>query len=178
VAATDNFRMFVAVAGPHGPADTTTTMADWCILAARSLAHQAAAPSRLASPDRSARTRTMRLMPRSSPVPLHRRWIADIIHVGRKGHTVGADLVVNVAAAAAARTARQSPVSWVSIWVRAVGLGPVRGSIWFDINELFDQFASRAIRQASAARFSILRIGSSPTPEPSSEARGRCSGIR
>jgi hypothetical protein len=64
----------------------------------------------------------MRLMPRSSPVPLHRRWIADIIHVGRKAHTVGADLVVNVAAAAAARTARQPPVSWVSIWVRAVGL--------------------------------------------------------
>ena len=64
----------------------------------------------------------MRLMPRSSPVPLHRRWIADIIHVGRKAHTVGADLVVNVAAAAAARTARQPAVSWVSMWVRAVGI--------------------------------------------------------
>jgi hypothetical protein len=63
----------------------------------------------------------MRLMPRSSAVPLHRRWIADIIHFGRKAHTAGADLVINVAAAAA-RTARQPPISWVSIWVRVVGL--------------------------------------------------------
>jgi hypothetical protein len=64
----------------------------------------------------------MGLIPRSSAVPLHRRWIADIIHLGRRAHTVGADLVVNVAAAAAARNARQPSVSWVSVWVRAVGL--------------------------------------------------------
>jgi hypothetical protein len=64
----------------------------------------------------------MPLMPRSSAVPLHRRWIADILHLGRQAHTVGTDLIVNVGAAAAARTARQPPVSWVSIWGRAVGL--------------------------------------------------------
>jgi hypothetical protein len=67
-------------------------------------------------------TQTMRLMPRSSAVPLHRRWIADIIHFGRKAHTVGAELTINVAAVAAARNTRQPPASWVSIWVRAVGL--------------------------------------------------------
>jgi len=64
----------------------------------------------------------MRLLPRSSPLPLHRRWIADIIHFGKKSHVVGADLVINVAPIAAARKVSPQPVSWVAIWLRAMAL--------------------------------------------------------
>jgi hypothetical protein len=63
---------------------------------------------------------------RSFRVPLHRRWTADIIHFGRKTHTVGVDTVVNLAAASAARRATTPPVSWVSIWIKAVALAAVK----------------------------------------------------
>ena len=59
-------------------------------------------------------TQTMRMTPRSSAVPLHRRWIADIVHLGRTPIRFGTDLLANVAAAA--RTAQQPP-PLVSIWV-------------------------------------------------------------
>jgi hypothetical protein len=64
----------------------------------------------------------MSWLPRSSSVPLQRRWIADIVHFGRKSHCVGCKWVINVAPAAAARKSRIPPVSWVAIWVRTIAL--------------------------------------------------------
>jgi len=79
----------------------------------------------------------MRFFPRSSSLPLHRRWIADIIHFGRRSHVVGADLVINVAAVAAARKASANPVSWVSIWLRATALA---GRKWPELRTSFLPF--------------------------------------
>jgi hypothetical protein len=64
----------------------------------------------------------MSWLPRSSSVPLERRWIADMVHFGRKSHCVGCNWVINVAPAVAARKSRNPPVSWVAIWVRAIAL--------------------------------------------------------
>lgn len=62
----------------------------------------------------------MSWLPRSLSIPLHRRWMGDIVHFGIKSQTVGCNWVINVAAAAEARKAGHPPVSWVAIWVRAV----------------------------------------------------------
>jgi hypothetical protein len=64
----------------------------------------------------------MKLLPRSSPVPLHRRWIGDVVHFGKKSHSVGCNWTINVASAAQARRTRNPPVSWAAIWVRAMAL--------------------------------------------------------
>ena len=63
---------------------------------------------------------------RSFRVPLHRRWTTDIIHFGRKAYIVGVDTVINVAAASAARGSTTPPVSWVSIWIKAVALAAIK----------------------------------------------------
>jgi hypothetical protein len=64
----------------------------------------------------------MSWLPRSSSVPLHRRWIGEIVHFGQKSHVVGCNWTINVAPVVAARKQQQPPVSWVAIWVRAMAL--------------------------------------------------------
>src|SRR5262249_5417226 len=64
----------------------------------------------------------MRWLPRSTSIPLHRRWMGDIVHFGMKSHTVGGDWIINVAPLVAARKERHPPVSWIAIWVRVVGM--------------------------------------------------------
>jgi hypothetical protein len=64
----------------------------------------------------------MSWLPRSSSVPLQRRWIADLVHFGMKSHGVGCKWIINVAPVAAARKSRNPPVSWVAIWVRTIAL--------------------------------------------------------
>jgi hypothetical protein len=64
----------------------------------------------------------MSWLPRSSSVPLQRRWVSDIMHFGKKSHCVGCKWVINVAPTAAARKSRNPPVSWVAIWVRTIAL--------------------------------------------------------
>jgi hypothetical protein len=59
---------------------------------------------------------------RWSPVPLHRRWMSDIVHFGKQSHVVAGNWTVNVAAVAAARKLTQAPVGWSAIWVKAVAL--------------------------------------------------------
>jgi hypothetical protein len=68
----------------------------------------------------------MRWLPRSSSVPPHRRWIADILHSGGTAHIVGADVAVNVAHIEAVRRSRPRPVSWVSISMRAAALAAAK----------------------------------------------------
>jgi hypothetical protein len=68
----------------------------------------------------------MRWMPRSSSVPLHRRWIADLLHSAGKAHIVGVDMVVDAARVEAARRSRPRPISWVSISVRAAALASMK----------------------------------------------------
>jgi hypothetical protein len=66
--------------------------------------------------------RHLSLSRRWSPVPLHRRWMSDIVHFGQTSHVVAGAWTVNVAAAAAARRLSQPPAGWGAIWVKAVAL--------------------------------------------------------
>ena len=59
---------------------------------------------------------------RWSPVPLHRRWMSDIVHFGRKSHVVAGNWTINVAAVATARKASHPLVGWGAIWVKALAL--------------------------------------------------------
>jgi hypothetical protein len=59
---------------------------------------------------------------RWSFVPLHRRWMSDIVHFGRQSHVVAGNWTVNVAAAAAARKRAHPPVGWGAIWVKAMAI--------------------------------------------------------
>lgn len=59
---------------------------------------------------------------RWSPVPLHRRWMRDVVHFGKKSHVVAGNWSINVAQVAAARKARRPPIGWGAIWVKAVAL--------------------------------------------------------
>ncbi len=63
---------------------------------------------------------------RYRPVPLHRRWINDIIHFGKKSHVMGVSWQINIAPVLAARAARQPAVGWAAIWIKALALVSVR----------------------------------------------------
>src|SRR5262249_17821424 len=76
----------------------------------------------------------MSWLPRSSSIPLHRRWMGDIIHFGMKSQTVGCNWIINVAAAAEARKTRHPPVSWVAVWVRAIAMA---GSKWPELRTCY-----------------------------------------
>src|SRR5262249_5960058 len=51
-----------------------------------------------------------------------RRWMADIVHFGKKSHVMGGSKIINVAPVAAARRSLGVRVSWAAIMVRTVGL--------------------------------------------------------
>jgi hypothetical protein len=55
-------------------------------------------------------------------VPLHRRWVNDIVHFGKKSHVIGCNWRINLAPALAARTAHQPVIGWTTMWVKALGL--------------------------------------------------------
>jgi hypothetical protein len=61
-------------------------------------------------------------------VPLQRRWMNDIIHFGKKAHLMGFAWRVNLAPLVAARAARQPPVGWTAIWMKALALVGARRS--------------------------------------------------
>ncbi len=63
---------------------------------------------------------------RWSSVPLHRRWMGDIVHFGKRSHVVAGNWTVSVAAAAAARRRRRPSVGWGAIWVKAAALASRR----------------------------------------------------
>jgi len=60
--------------------------------------------------------------PRTSLIPLHRRWVSDIVHFGMRTHPVGVNRIINVSAVAAARKQSQPLVAWAAIWIKAVAL--------------------------------------------------------
>jgi hypothetical protein len=55
-------------------------------------------------------------------VPLHRRWINDIIHFGKKSQVMGVTWRINVAPLVAARAGRQPAIGWAAIWMKALAL--------------------------------------------------------
>jgi len=55
-------------------------------------------------------------------IPLHRRWINDIIHFGKKAHIVGGTWRANLAPVVAARAAHQPLIGWGAIWMKALAL--------------------------------------------------------
>ena len=57
-----------------------------------------------------------------SPVPLHRRWMSDVVHFGKKSHVVAGNWTINVSPVAVARKLRRPPIGWGAIWVKAVAL--------------------------------------------------------
>jgi hypothetical protein len=59
---------------------------------------------------------------RYQSVPLHRRWMHDIIHNGKKAHVMGCSWRVNVAPLLAARGARLPPAGWTAIWMKSLAL--------------------------------------------------------
>lgn len=59
---------------------------------------------------------------RYRPVPLHRRWVNDLIHFGKKSHVMGYSGRVNLAPLVAARTAAQSTIGWTALWMKALAL--------------------------------------------------------
>jgi hypothetical protein len=59
---------------------------------------------------------------RWSPVPLHRRWMGDVVHFGKKSHVVAGNWSINVAQVAAARKTSCPSIGWGAIWVKAVAL--------------------------------------------------------
>lgn len=63
---------------------------------------------------------------RNRPVPLHRRWIGDIIHFGKKSHVMGVTWRINVAPLMAARGSGQPVVGWAAIWMKALALVSMR----------------------------------------------------
>jgi hypothetical protein len=73
-----------------------------------------------------AKIAAMHWFPRSSAVPLQRRWISDVVHFGKKSHVVGGNLIINVTAVATARIRNQPLVSWTAIWIKAIALAGQR----------------------------------------------------
>jgi hypothetical protein len=59
---------------------------------------------------------------RYQPVPLHRRWMHDIIHNGKKAHVMGCSWRINIAPLVAARGSRLPPAGWTAIWMKALAL--------------------------------------------------------
>jgi hypothetical protein len=59
---------------------------------------------------------------RYRPVPLHRRWVNDVIHFGKKSHVIGCNWRINLAPAVAARAASQPIIGWTAMWVKALAL--------------------------------------------------------
>lgn len=55
-------------------------------------------------------------------VPLHRRWMNDIVHFGKKSHVIGCNWRINVAPVLAARAAHQPAIGWAAIWMKALAL--------------------------------------------------------
>ena len=55
-------------------------------------------------------------------VPLHRRWMNDLIHFGKKSHIMGCGWRINLAAVVAARAGTQPAIGWTAIWLKALGL--------------------------------------------------------
>ncbi len=68
----------------------------------------------------------MRWFPRSSPIPLQRRWIIDTLRFAQKTPMVGGSGNMHVTAARAARRLRHPPISWDAIWVKAVAIAAAR----------------------------------------------------
>jgi len=56
------------------------------------------------------------------PLPLPRRWIADLLHAGRRIPTVTVERTVNVSAVAAARRRLAQPPSWVLLFTKAYAI--------------------------------------------------------
>lgn len=59
---------------------------------------------------------------RYQSVPLHRRWMHDIIHSGKKAHVMGCSWRINVAPLVAARGSRLPPAGWTAIWLKTMAL--------------------------------------------------------
>ena len=59
---------------------------------------------------------------RWSFIPLHRRWMSDVVHFGKKSHVVAGNWTINVSPVAVARKLRRPPIGWGAIWVKAVAL--------------------------------------------------------
>jgi hypothetical protein len=55
-------------------------------------------------------------------IPLHRRWINDIVHFGMKAHVMGATWRINLAPLLAARAAGAPAIGWGAIWLKALAL--------------------------------------------------------
>jgi hypothetical protein len=53
------------------------------------------------------------------PLPLPRRWIADLLHAARRVPTVTVERVVNVSAVVAARKSLANPPAWVLLFTKA-----------------------------------------------------------
>jgi hypothetical protein len=64
----------------------------------------------------------MEIAPRYRSVPLHRRWINDVMHFGLKSQVIGCNWTINVAPVVAARAARQPGIGWAAIWMKALAL--------------------------------------------------------
>ena len=64
----------------------------------------------------------MKLAPRYRPVPLHRRWVNELLHFGIRSPVVGCNWTINVAPVVAARAARQPSIGWAAIWMKALAL--------------------------------------------------------
>jgi hypothetical protein len=60
--------------------------------------------------------------PRYRPVPLHRRWMNDLVHFGKKSHVMGYAWRINIAPLVEARTAAQPAIGWTAIWMKALAL--------------------------------------------------------
>jgi len=59
---------------------------------------------------------------RYRPIPLHRRWMNEVVHFGKKSHMMGASWRINVAPVVAARVAQHSAIGWTAIWMKALAL--------------------------------------------------------
>ena len=55
-------------------------------------------------------------------VPLHRRWVNDIIHFGKKSHVIGCNWRINLAPVLAARATHQPAIGWTAMWMKALAL--------------------------------------------------------
>jgi hypothetical protein len=61
--------------------------------------------------------------PRYRPVPLHRRWMNDLVHFGKKSHVMGYAWRINIAPLVEARTAAQPAIGWTAHGISAFPLG-------------------------------------------------------
>jgi hypothetical protein len=55
-------------------------------------------------------------------IPLHRRWMNEVVHFGKKSHMMGASWRINVSPVVAARAAQQPAIGWTAIWMKALAL--------------------------------------------------------